>query len=420
MADNLPIEIQAEIIKHLPIKSLIRCTLLSKPFNAIIKSPSFITKHSVRYNQLHYLLARYETNMYHAFQQNYVPIIDNANFPQNKIPITVPDTVNRINAMLAFVLSSSHGLLCLYQSDNVDTKCFIWNPLIQRCIVIPIPNALHSVVVFGVCPNSCEIKLVKIRKYGNSATCNSVNWDVEVYTVSSGVWRTILSDKPRKSVDLTLNHVVINGITYFLAEDDSRNMFVTFDLTSEIIGELYLLDSLALLSGVLYLSTRMESLAVIDDHVEGEQQVCDVWILKPGVPNSTEIFFTFQTPKDSSDRVLGFRKNGDPILIRSAPSKGERFEVYNPSSEQFTDLDVFGNGNAMMVTTVHSLTETLLLIDQPNTILINDDDDEDDDEDDDDDAVENDGDNENNDADDDGNDDDDDATLPLIDMFQAN
>ncbi|XP_071734199.1 putative F-box protein At3g49520 [Rutidosis leptorrhynchoides] len=346
--DYIPIEIQVEIIKHLPIKSLIQCTLLSKLFNSIIKSPCFITKHSVRYNQLHYLLARYETNMFHEFQQNYVPIIDNDNFPQIKVPITVPDTVNQIDAMLGIVLGSSHGLLlCLFESDNVHEKFFIWNPLIQRCIVIPIHNAKHCVVGFGVCPDSCDIKLVKIRDHASS---NSVNWDVEVYTVSLGVWRTIPIDEPRRSISLTSDQVVMNGIIYFQASDKSRrirngyyrNMIITFDLTSEKIGEVYLPDSLALTSG-LFLSKRMESLAVIDDHVEGELQVCDVWILKPGVTNSCEKLFTFKTPEDSSDRVLGFRKNGDPILIRCAPSKGERFEVYNPSSEQFTDLDVFGN-----------------------------------------------------------------------------
>ncbi|XP_071734248.1 F-box only protein 8-like [Rutidosis leptorrhynchoides] len=324
--DYIPIEIQVEIIKHLPIKSLVRCTLLSKVFNAIIKSRSFITRHSVRYNQMHHLLSRYLIDMNDEFQQNYVSIIDNDNFPQNKLPITVHDTVNRIYPEVSFVLGSSHGLLCLFESENnIDTKCFIWNSFIQRCIIIPIPDPKHWVVGFGVCPDTCDIKLVKIT---DRDSCNSVNWDIEVYTVSSGVWRTIPSYKPRKSIDLTLNSAVLNGIIYFLAKDDSgktrsghcRNMFVTFDLTSEKIGEVYLPDSLAFLSGFLNLSTRMESLAEIHDYKEGEQRVCDVWIFKHVFPNSCEKLFTFKAPNDSYDKVLGFRKNGDLILMRSTPS----------------------------------------------------------------------------------------------------
>ncbi|XP_071709297.1 F-box/kelch-repeat protein At3g23880-like [Rutidosis leptorrhynchoides] len=387
---NIPIEIQVEIIKHLPIKSLILCTSLSKLFNSIIKSPLFITEHSVRYNQQHYLLARYDLNINHEFQLNHVSVIENDNFPQIKLPIlNVPDTIDRIDVI---VVSSSHGLLCLFKrsNNNIGGKCFLWNPSIRRCIVIPIPNASSFVVGFGVCRDSIDPKLVKIRRYGNIATSNSVNLDVEVYSVSSGVWRTIHSDKPRKSVSLNLSQVVINGIIYFLAKDDSRrtcngycqNMIITFDLKSEKFGELYFPDSLARSSGGLFLSKRMESLAIIDDYKKGNQQVCDVWIMKHGVPNSYDKLFTFKAPKDSCYQVLGFRKNGLPILSRLGPNIYS-FEVYGPCSKEFTDLEVFGNGNSMIEVTVDSLAETLLLIDQPNTMLINEDTDDDDDEDDD-------------------------------------
>ncbi|XP_071734221.1 F-box/kelch-repeat protein At3g23880-like [Rutidosis leptorrhynchoides] len=167
--DTIPIEIQVEIVKHLPIKSLIRSTLLSKLFNAIIKSSSFITKHSVRHNQHHYLLAR-----------------DNDNFHQNKL-LSVPETVHQILEQ-SYLLTSYHRLLCL--ATCKDQSYRIWNPLIQRCIVILIPDGKLWTVGFGVCPDSFDPKLVKIKRYGNSDTSYSVNWDAEVYSVSSGVWRT--------------------------------------------------------------------------------------------------------------------------------------------------------------------------------------------------------------------------------------
>ncbi|XP_071712863.1 uncharacterized protein [Rutidosis leptorrhynchoides] len=212
-------------------------------------------------------------------------------------------------------------------------------------------------------------------------------------------------------------------------------MIVTFDLTSEKIGEVYLPDNLAH-SSRLFLSKRMEFLAVIDDHVEGNQRVRDVWIMNHDVPNSYEKLFTFKAQKGSSDRVLGFRKNGDPILLRSTPSEGDIIEVYNSSSQQFTE--VFRSGGSMKGVTVDSFMETLFLIDQPNKIVIIDDDDDDDDDndvDDDDDGYVDDDydDDDNNDAyddhddaknddiDNDGkNDDGDDVVLPLIDIFQVN
>ncbi|XP_071734263.1 putative F-box protein At3g10240 [Rutidosis leptorrhynchoides] len=434
MANSLPIEIQAEIIKHLPIKSLIRCTLLSKLFSSIIKSSSFVTEHSVRHNQQHYLIAHLkkiissltlrielitspDTTVY-ARSKLYVSIIDNDTFPQNKSPITVPEFIKRFEPGQSYGFCSSQGLLCLFEDAVVEKKCIIWNPSIRRCIVIPIPDASATVVGFGVCPDSSDIKLVKIREYDNSATSNSVNWEAEVYTVSSGIWKTVRSDKPHESVSLNSDQVAINGIIYFSANDYSsrmngypKNLIITFDLTSDKIGEVQLPDSLALVSGVLYLSRRMESLAVIHDYEEGEQRVCDVWMMKHGVRNSYEKLFTFRAPKDSDDRVLGFRKNGDPILLRSGPSKGDKIEVYNPSSEQFTDLEVFGSGDCIEAVIVDSLAETLHLIDLSNTILINDDNKVD---------VDNEKDAAND--NDDHDDDDDDATTAasvLMDMFQA-
>ncbi|XP_071709294.1 uncharacterized protein [Rutidosis leptorrhynchoides] len=187
-------------------------------------------------------------------------------------------------------------------------------------------------------------------------------------------------------------------------------MMITFDLKSDEIGELYLPDFLARSSGQLDLLKRMESLVVIDDYKKGNQQVCDVWIMKHGVPNSFDKLFTFKAPKESWYHVLGFRKNGEPILSRLVANVYS-FEVYGPCSKEFNDLEVFGNGYALGEITVDSFTETLLLIDQPNTMLISyDDDDDDDDED------------ENNDDDEDDDDDDDDVgnvAAMLMDMFQV-
>ncbi|XP_071712851.1 putative F-box protein At1g50870 [Rutidosis leptorrhynchoides] len=439
--DDIPIEIQVEIIKHLPIKSLIQCTLLSKLFNAIIKSPSFIIKHSVCYKQQHHLFVQYDVNMNGEYRQKYVLIIDNDNdnFPQNKL-LTVPETIHQILEH-SYVLTSSHGLLCLADCDE-QSYC-IWNLVIHRCIVIPIPDGLLWAVSLGVCPDSIELKLVKIKRFVNSVTSNSVNWEAEVYSFSSGVWRTIPSDKPRKSAVLTPDQVLINGIIYFQGFDNMngrhRSLIITFDLKSEKFGEVCLPDNLTYSSGLLTPCKRMESFALLNRYSEGNQCVYDFWIMKHDVPNSYEKLFSFKAPNGSSDKLLGFRKNGDPILLRSTPSEGDIIEVYNSSSKQFNEVFRSGGSMEAVTVTVDSFMETLFLIDQPNTILINvdeddhdddddyddDDDDDYDDEDDDDEYDDDDEDDDDNDDDgdhayDDGNDDNDDTALPSIDMFQDN
>ncbi|XP_071738778.1 putative F-box protein At5g15660 [Rutidosis leptorrhynchoides] len=369
---ELPIEIQIEIIKRLPIKSLIQCTLISKSFNNIIKSPKFINDHSVRHNQQHHILIRYETET-DAESPIYVSIIDVENFPRNKWCITSPNS--------SFVLGSSSGLICIYDHENIDEKCVICNPFIQRRVDVSIPNAFHTVVGFGVSRDTCDPKLVNLWRCCDSTThSNKVNWDAQVYSVSSGVWRTVPSNKHRISVHLEFDQVELNGVIYFVAlrrtvNGGDRYMINTFDLTTEKLDEVDdLPDSLAKRDGHLGLSKRMESLALIKKYKEGNQKVFDVWILKHGAPNSYEKVFTYKAPMGSADFVEGFTKNGEPILLTSSPSKGDRYEVYNPCLEHFTDLEVFEDYYSMMEVSVHSYTKTLLLIDQPNTILINGDD----------------------------------------------
>ncbi|KAJ0828768.1 putative F-box domain-containing protein [Helianthus annuus] len=48
MSDNVPFEIQEEIIKRLPVKSLIRFRSVSKSWKSLIDSSNFITHYRNR------------------------------------------------------------------------------------------------------------------------------------------------------------------------------------------------------------------------------------------------------------------------------------------------------------------------------------------------------------------------------------
>nr|GFC32101.1 hypothetical protein [Tanacetum cinerariifolium] len=69
----------------------------------------------------------------------------------------------------------------------------IWNPVIRKSvgIVIPIPKVGYTVVGFGVCPDTCDPKLVKITVDKISSI-----WEVEVYMLSTRVWKTVYMDAP--------------------------------------------------------------------------------------------------------------------------------------------------------------------------------------------------------------------------------
>nr|GEY61797.1 hypothetical protein [Tanacetum cinerariifolium] len=61
MSDNIPFDMQMEIIKRVPdVKYLIRFRAVSKPWKSFIDSSEFITCYGARCSQPHHLLLRYE------------------------------------------------------------------------------------------------------------------------------------------------------------------------------------------------------------------------------------------------------------------------------------------------------------------------------------------------------------------------
>ncbi|XP_071712737.1 F-box protein CPR1-like [Rutidosis leptorrhynchoides] len=366
MSEVVPFEIQTEIIRKLPIKSLIQFRSVSKPWKALIDSSKFIADHSVRHNQPNHLLVRYAVKSGPKF----ISVVDNDDdsFPQMKSSITAPESLNLLSNVL--VLGSSHGIVCFCGShrdqDNTRRRMVVlWNPSIRKSVRIDIPNLDNRIMVvgFGVCPNTSDIKLVKITE---GSTC-----EVEVYSVNSGVWRSIPMDKPCKPLMFTWYQTSINGVIYWHAfeyiqmHDGSGNIIRSFNLTSEESEDILLPDCLLSTFGNFYVSKLLDSLVVIKGYREAGKSFCDVWMLSHGVSESFTKLFNIVAPYGSSDSsVLAFRKNGEVIMeIDSA-----ELQVFEPCSKNFRDLRIFGNDFVNSVD-VCSYTETLLLLNQSDLVL---------------------------------------------------
>nr|GEZ98221.1 hypothetical protein [Tanacetum cinerariifolium] len=113
MADRyIPFEIQAEIMKRLPVKILIRFTSVSKPWNSLIRSSKFIRDcHAIP----HRLLIRYfSQGVNNLMEEKYVSIVDDDSFHKQKLPMIIPMSVKRIYSPM--IVCSSHGLFCFHDS----------------------------------------------------------------------------------------------------------------------------------------------------------------------------------------------------------------------------------------------------------------------------------------------------------------
>ncbi|KAJ0727430.1 putative F-box domain-containing protein [Helianthus annuus] len=364
MSDNIPIELQSEIIKRVPVKSLLQFRSVSKRWKSLIESSEFIADHSVNQTQPHHLLLRYTERS----ELKYVSIVDDDSFPQHKFFPTVPPTAkllkyNRMNY-------SSHGLVCLcgFVHDLKKHLIVLWNPWIRKSVEIVFPYILNA-LGFGVCPKTMDPKIVNI-------TCKA---NAQVYTLSSGAWRhaSINLRVPETGFSFKSYHEVIDGIIYWVTcnESGSCGKIISFNLTSEEFGEIELQDSLED-PGHLCISKVKESLVVLN--YDKSDEACGVWMMTKNVdPKSLLIKLFTVSLKAFHDsiyhRIVGFRKNDQLIIEHHRRRYGFRLttlEVYEPCTEQSndigTDLCFMINNDSRFMTTFH--TESLLLLNHPGSI----------------------------------------------------
>ncbi|KAJ0568608.1 putative F-box domain-containing protein [Helianthus annuus] len=375
MSDYLPIEIQVEILKKIPVKSLIQCRSVSKAWKSLIDSSDFIAHYS---GQQQYLLVSYHDST--DFDRKYVSIVDDDDaFPRHKVSLTVPAPVDMLKH--SRIIGSSHGLMCLY-SDYGETAV-VWNISIRKAVAVNVPNVgdyyrYEAVLGFGVCGETSDPKIVKITPIVMDST-SSMPWQIDVFTLSTGAWRRPYSTNlPRKSLnfDCSLLGVVVDGDFCWLVTDRitmdgerrSINLIISFDLTSEEFTEINLPDALAHFQcRHLSMSKLRESLVLIQGYLCNDN-VFHVWMMmEDGVPKLFTKMFTICTPGAVVLGVLEFRKTGEPI-IEILDYSCDPFEddsslvVYEPCSKHITNLGISG----MCSFSSYSYKETLLLLDQPD------------------------------------------------------
>ncbi|GKC30822.1 F-box domain containing protein [Tanacetum coccineum] len=191
---------------------------------------------------------------------------------------------------------------------------------------------------FGVCYDTSDPKLVKI----NVVQTPSIRWEVQVFTLSSPVWKTVYIGAPFKSCDLVWGQ-------------------------SERFGEVCLPERLVRTHD-LWVAKMNESLGLLEYYDEGEMSVCGVWMRKDG---ENKLFTKIYTVKVEGElvfnMVLGFMNNGEVVMEMEDDDFVEsQIEVYEPSSGRLNSVGISGKYATF---SVMSYMETLLLLHQSNSII---------------------------------------------------
>ncbi|XP_024990285.1 putative F-box protein At3g16590 [Cynara cardunculus var. scolymus] len=401
MSPHIAFDIQFEIIKRIPVKSLLRFRSVCKAWKSLIDSSEFIAGYSVPNTQPQHLLMKYEVADRQVTGFKCVCFVDDDTFPRQTFTPTVPPLLEEL--YLSRIIESSHGVLCFYGfyhpkkgdlwPNYLIDMALLWNPSIRKSTAVVVPKVISahfsSVLGFGVCPNTCDPMLVYvtfISTWSNPKVISCIPCQVLVFKLSSGEWECLSGNLPRKSIGFTWSSAVIGQFIYWFAYDridengGLRNLIMAFDMVSDEFIEIALPDSLAHLPDDLdhlpelafSISKLRESLVVLEyTKNTSKHQVCGVWMMEHGDPKWFTKLYTIEAPYERIERTLGFSKSGKPIIEKDFDFFGHfdleaTLAVYEPCTEQIKDLEIHVTDNSVFV---NSYTESLLLLHEEDGLI---------------------------------------------------
>ncbi|XP_021775654.1 F-box protein At5g49610-like [Chenopodium quinoa] len=218
---SLSDDVLIEILKRLPLKSLVRFICICKSWFSLLTSPSFMSilaafnsKKSQKFllfKEPIYLHCKANHTMFFAYDS------DNLTREFDRV---FPFTRSH------FVVSSADGLLCLYNFyDKHQNKSplILWNPSIKKHRVVDVPpievqNTAGGfpklIFGFGFDSCSCSYKVVRVS-YSIRYTGNC--FLSEVYSISDGEWSCLgLTKVPYSITTIRWRGMCLNGVVHWI------------------------------------------------------------------------------------------------------------------------------------------------------------------------------------------------------------
>ncbi|KAJ9558805.1 hypothetical protein OSB04_013419 [Centaurea solstitialis] len=334
---ELPDEVIVEILSFLPVKSLLRFRLVCRSWLNLISSPKFKLMHLRNFNQLNprYFVRRID---YDEDEELYNVRYDDEAFGLD-IGTDIEFPFDRIRVGYRIV-GCCNGVVCLSDDDDssegefyLDDGIILWNPSIRRKLTLPLPmsysyglrypSAPFLVFGFGYDNISDDFKVVCLA-YDECYPTRS-RPKVEVYTVKTGIWRKVVfpGDLRCFNIQPAWSQIFSNGCVHWICTFDSnwsRYSILTFDVTTELFGEIRLPDFLEQ-THFLKISAVGESLAVIHtfpinfDGLRSTESTYVVMVMKEYKnPTSWTTLYHTHYPDLDFGQPLRVRNNGYMVV----------------------------------------------------------------------------------------------------------
>ncbi|PHT55762.1 hypothetical protein CQW23_04248 [Capsicum baccatum] len=270
---DLPEEIFEDIFSRLPVNTLLRFKCLGKHWGTLFSTPRFISEHLNKFSSdpdANYIL-------FDTWGRTDLTPVRNLSRMIN---------LNQPRDFYYNAVGSVNGLVCLTSNDFYTPIC-LWNPLINQCMFLPLPNVKRPTLVsvgFGYEQNSDDYKVMRVINYYNGRQ----ETKLEVYSTKSGSWRKVKNDvyvKVKNAVFSTNCDAIVEGFTYWFITNENglKTALASFDLRSEVFSIIPVPEVLATESYSLRAMNSHGSLALLAHSSEDEFKKClEVWVIEGG------------------------------------------------------------------------------------------------------------------------------------------
>ncbi|XP_056159160.1 F-box protein At3g07870-like [Syzygium oleosum] len=311
---KLPHDVAIEVLKRLPVKSLLRCRCVCRSWRSNIDDPRFVALH-LRHSAL-------DASRWHLVCRDWCDPVQNLcsllshqslalpSRSQTEIPfVTPPPDSYRI-------VGTCNGLICVTERsrDGYGRTMYLWNPFTRKHKAVRRPGpdmeTGRMVLGFGFDARSIDYKIVRILY--SPEDCFSRFGRVEIYSLLTDSWRSLEGEAPAFRLDNRA--VFLNGNLHWFASYRNEGRYrsiVSFDVAGEVFDEMALLEEIFPVDSVYLLSCMAvlnDSLAVFInggealDHPDWHS-VSSVWVMRDyGVPESWTMLYNFK----ACGTVVGF------------------------------------------------------------------------------------------------------------------
>ncbi|XP_048433557.1 F-box/kelch-repeat protein At3g23880-like [Pyrus x bretschneideri] len=413
MFDSLPQEITHDILFRLPIKSLIQCTSVCKPWRSMIINQSFIQSHLRRKisfhkrNDIHLFLVhsvsghlitsvrthRHRTVVSKIRQEVFSVHYDNQDFDKN-FEIEFPSALKKkLKNEILRVIGICNGLVCFAD----DMACYgnsfiIWNPFIRKSVTLPnpgitfpmynsIPNygGFDAAIGFGYDAMTSDYKVVRVATPKNKLQGPTM---AEVYSLATGSWRSLGSVAPQCAIYGREKQLFFNGALHWPAVSRERDdhFILTFDLGNELFYKMSMPSSVIwsyILGLLLSVSGDKKFVTLFVMNADSKDSYLEIWVMKEyGVKESWTKLINLgpQGPERLFPRALCFRRNGEVLVMLLKGGRQLGFET-NISKHELVSLDLVSKQMESLeicgpYCSVDSYEESLLLLDKTDAVSL--------------------------------------------------